>query len=66
VALKLEPDSDYHLVIADGDRTMIVEISLPSCGSPALPRAIWPSPRGSHRTVWSRSRRCSPPQSAGQ
>lgn len=34
VAFKLEADSDYHLVIADGDRTMIVEIPLPSCVSP--------------------------------
>ena len=34
VAFKLEADSDYHLVIADGDRTMIAEIPLPSCVSP--------------------------------
>jgi hypothetical protein len=34
IAFKLEGDSDYHLVIADGDRTMIVEIPLPSCVSP--------------------------------
>jgi hypothetical protein len=34
VAFKLEADSDYHLVIANGDRTMIVEIPLPSYVSP--------------------------------
>jgi hypothetical protein len=32
--LKLEADSGYHLVIADGDRMMIVEIPLPSCIAP--------------------------------
>ncbi|MDQ2789305.1 MAG: hypothetical protein M3Y48_20415 [Actinomycetota bacterium] len=34
VAVKLEADSDYHLVVADGDRTMTVEIPLPTCVGP--------------------------------
>lgn len=34
--LKIESDSDYHLVISDGTKTMIVEIPYPTCtsGSP--------------------------------
>lgn len=37
VSYKLENDSDYHLVISDGSRTMISEIPIPGCvgaGSP--------------------------------
>jgi hypothetical protein len=38
---KLEADNDYHLVISDGTRTMIVEIPNPGCvgsGSPFRPQ----------------------------
>jgi hypothetical protein len=38
---KLEADNDYHLVISDGQRTMIVEIPNPGCvgsGSPFRPQ----------------------------
>src|SRR5262249_55151061 len=38
---KLETDSDYHLVLSDGSRTMIAEIPSPSCvgtSSPFLSR----------------------------
>lgn len=31
--LKLESDSDYHLVISDGTHTMIAEIPCPSCAA---------------------------------
>jgi hypothetical protein len=31
--LKLESDSDYHLVISDGSHTMIAEIPYPSCAT---------------------------------
>jgi hypothetical protein len=31
VSFKLENDSDYHLVLSDGSRTMITEIPAPSC-----------------------------------
>ncbi len=31
--LKEESDSDYHLVVADGSATMIVEIPYPTCAS---------------------------------
>jgi hypothetical protein len=31
VSYKLESDSDYHLVLSDGSRTMITEIPSPSC-----------------------------------
>ena len=37
---KQEPDSDYHLILSDGTRTMIAEIPDPACvgkGSPLLP-----------------------------
>src|SRR5712692_409633 len=34
VSYKLENDSDYHLVISDGSRTMITEIAAPSCAGP--------------------------------
>jgi hypothetical protein len=34
VSYKLENDSDYHLVISDGSRTMITEITAPSCAGP--------------------------------
>ncbi len=29
--IKLETDSDYHIVVSDGSHTMIVEIPYPSC-----------------------------------
>ncbi len=38
---KLETDNDYHLVVSDGTRTMIVEIPNPGCvgsGSPFRPQ----------------------------
>lgn len=38
VAFKLEPDSDYHLILRSGGKTMIAEIPDPPCakGSPLL------------------------------
>lgn len=35
---KLEADSDYHLVLSDGNRTMIAELASPSCTQPDLLR----------------------------
>ncbi len=35
--LKLESDSDYHLVISDGSHTMIAEIPYPSCAT----NSVW-------------------------
>jgi hypothetical protein len=31
--IKLEMDSDYHIVLSDGTRTMIVEVPYPDCAS---------------------------------
>jgi hypothetical protein len=34
---KLEADSDYHLIVSDGQRTMIVEVPFPGCTADASP-----------------------------
>jgi hypothetical protein len=34
---KLESDSDYHLIVSDGQRTMIVEVPFPGCAGDASP-----------------------------
>jgi hypothetical protein len=31
--IKLETDSDYHIVVSDGPHTMIVEIPYPTCAN---------------------------------
>jgi len=39
VSYKLESDSDYHLVLSDGSRTMITEIPFPNCVGASSPFA---------------------------
>ena len=34
---KLEDDSDYHLIVSDGSRSMIVEVPYPGCVTPSSP-----------------------------
>ena len=55
---KLEADSDYHLVISDGSRTMIAEIPLPSCASGSKVLAQITKARASFEAAHPQSQEC--------
>lgn len=52
VAHKIEADGDYHLVLSDGRRTMIVEIPSPLCAA----HGVWAKQIAKARTSASRLR----------
>jgi hypothetical protein len=55
---KLEADSDYHLVITDGSRTMIAEIPLPTCASGSKVLAQITKARTSFEAAHPQSQEC--------
>jgi hypothetical protein len=55
---KLEADSDYHLVISDGSRTMIAEIPLPSCAAESTVLAQITKARASFEAAHPQSQEC--------
>ena len=55
---KLEADSDWHLVLSDGSRTMIAEIPLPSCAVGSKVLALITKARASFEAAHSQSQEC--------